>query len=364
MLSSVSNDGVFSGIAYKGSVVLKHCYSLLERVWGAMNFIKYSLALFMGLSLLACDIPAGIGGDTVEDRVNAARDRTNAPAIWVVRDHDSELYLFGTLHILPHNLDWFHPDIREVFDRSGTIFFEVPSDETARIEATVLTQSLGFFKNGLRLSDGFDNYQIKLLQAAALSSDVPYGRLQNLKPWLAAELLTLAAVDQAGLTADLSADEALKSRARRLQKHTRYLETVEGQIRLSADQAKDVQEVLLMDVLEGYNNLGPNMDRAARQWSVGDVDKLKTEIIERSKSRSPDFYQALFTDRNRLWADKLIKFLDGSGTGFVAVGIGHMLGEESLNNHLEEAGYSVERYYGFQGEPVINIIELDGEDKD
>ena len=298
----------------------------------------------------------GVQG-TVDERVDAARARNDGPAVWVVKDHDSTLYLFGTVHLISSNSAWLRDDLKDVFDTSGTVFFETDSGRAAQIEATVLTQSLGFYTNGEFLSDKFDRYQLRLLEAAALSSDTPLAALQNMKPWLASEIITLAAAEQAGLSAEVSADEALKSRAARQQKNVQYLDSIESQIRASADQPDFVQETIIMDTLEGYNSLGPDLVRTANNWAVGRIGPLAQNIIE-AKSRSPELYQSLFTDRNRKWSKILTRHMEDSGTSFAAVGVGHLLGEDSLIKYLIDAGYDVKRYYAFQGEPVINIIEL------
>ena len=54
--------------------------------------------------------------------------------------------------------------------------------------------------------------------------------------------------------------------------------------------------------------------------------------------------------------DKINQFIEGSGTGFVAVGTSHLLGEDSLIEMLREQGYEVSRYYAFQGPNVIKPI--------
>jgi len=311
--------------------------------------------MFICLGLIGL-ISCGVQG-TVDERVDAARARNDGPAIWVVKDYDSTLYLFGTVHLLAADQSWLRDDVKDVFDKSGTVFFEADSGREGQIEATVLTQSLGFYSNGVRLTDKFDRYQLRLLEAAALSSDTPLAALQNMKPWLAAEILTLAAAEQAGLSGAISADEALKSRALRQQKNIRYLDDIETQIRASADQPDFVQEVMIMDALEGYNSLGDNLRRTADNWVIGRTDYLLQNVIK-SKTRSPDLYQSLFTDRNRQWAKILTRYMEDSGTAFAAVGTGHLLGDDSLIKYLEESGYEVKRYYAFQGEPVINIIEL------
>jgi uncharacterized protein YbaP (TraB family) len=317
-----------------------------------MIFFRAIFILTGLIGLISC----GVQG-TVDERVDAARARNDGPAIWVVKDYDTTLYLFGTVHLLPADKSWLRDDVKEVFDKSGTVFFEADSGREGQIEATVLTQSLGFYTNGARLTDKFDRYQLRLLEAAALSSETPLAALQNMKPWLAAEILTLAAAQQAGLSSAMSADEALKSRAQRQQKNIRYLDDIETQIRASADQPDFVQEIMIMDALEGYNSLGDNLRRTADNWIIGRTDYLLQNVIK-SKMRSPDLYQSLFTDRNRQWAKILTRYMEDSGTAFAAVGAGHLLGDDSLITYLKDAGYDVNRYYAFQGEPVINIIEL------
>jgi len=311
----------------------------------------FSLIAF---TLMACSEAPVVSG--VEDKVNAARERNDGPAIWLAKDFDSELYLYGTVHLLPDDLDWQKEDMRAAFKEAGTVFFELDSGTDAQAEATVLATSLGMRKDGLRLSDGLDSYQLKLLDAAAHNGELSLAALDSMKPWLASEFLTVAAASNAGLSPELSADEALKSRAKREQKNILYLETVEEQIRASADQPESLQRALLTETLEGFNTLGDDLTNIANSWAVGGTDYLTREMVEPMKSNSPIFYEALITERNKKWAKQLTRFLEGSGTGFAAVGTAHLLGEDSLIEMLREQGYEVSRYYAFQGENVIKPI--------
>lgn len=309
---------------------------------------------FISLALLACGETPVISG--VDDRVNAARDRNDGPAIWTVKDFDSTLYLYGTVHLLPSDLDWQKDDMRGAFKEAGTVFFEVDTGPDGQVQAAVLTTSLGMRQDGLRLSDNLDSYQLKLLDAASHNGKLSLAALDSMKPWLASEFLTVAAATNAGLSPELSADDALKSRARREQKNVIYLETIEDQIRVSADQPLSIQLSLLTETLEGFNNLGDDLINVAKAWAVGGTDYLTREMVVPMKSKSPIFYDALITQRNRNWSAQFVKFMEGSGTGFAAVGTAHLLGEDSVIEMLREQGYEVSRYYAFQGEDVINPI--------
>ena len=47
-----------------------------------------------------------------------------APALWVVRDADSEIYLFGTLHALSPQARWRTPAYDQAMARADTVWFE------------------------------------------------------------------------------------------------------------------------------------------------------------------------------------------------------------------------------------------------
>lgn len=312
------------------------------------------------MSCLAACSPSD-GGVTatggVSERIDEARARNDGPAIWVATDFDSTLYLFGTVHLLPDDLVWQREDMRQAFADSGTIFFEVDTGPESQVEGTVLTTSLGLRSDGLRLSDRLDNYQLNLMEAAANNGDLTIAALDGMQPWLAAEYLTFAAAQNAGLSAALSADEALKSRAAREGKNVIYLESLETQIRASAELPEYIQIRILTETLERFNALGLDATNIAEQWAVGGTDYLTDQLIRPMKSREPEVFNNLLRDRNRAWANKIARFMEDSGTGFVAVGTAHLLGEQSLLSELREQGYSVQRYYAFKGENLIETVD-------
>ena len=295
--------------------------------------------------------------DAVSERVDEARARNDGPAMWVATDFDSTVYLFGTVHLLPDDLVWQREDMRQAFAESGTIFFEVDTGPESQVEGTVLTTSLGLRSDGLRLSDRLDNYQLNLMEAAANNGDLTIAALDGMQPWLAAEYLTFAAAQNAGLSAALSADEALKSRAAREGKNVVYLESLETQIRASADLPEYIQIRILTETLERFNALGLDATNIAEQWAIGGTDYLTDQLIRPMKSRSPEVFNSLLRDRNRAWANKIARFMEDSGTGFVAVGTAHLLGEQSLLSELREQGYAVQRYYAFKGENLIDTVD-------
>lgn len=318
-------------------------------------FLRSFLCILLGLALTACGDAPVIDG--AAQKVADARARNDGPAIWVARDYDSKLYLFGTVHLLPSDLSWLKDDVRTAFNEAGTVYFEVDTGREGQIAASVLTQSLGMRGDGRRLSDNLDSYQLKLLDAAAHNGDISLAALDSMKPWLASEFLTIAAATNAGLSPEISADTALKSRAAREQKNVIYLETMEEQIHVSAKQPEYIQMRVLTDTLEKFNTQGDDLKKIVHAWSTGGTDFLTRETVLKLKTSSPEFYADLLTHRNKKWVKVLTRYMEGSGTAFVAVGTSHLLGEDSLIALLRDQGYKVSRYYAFQGENVIKPVE-------
>jgi len=344
------------------SAALRWCLAV-ETISKSAHIMTMKKILTLCLSaamLMACsgEPEANTATDSVSERVRKARVRNDAPAIWVATDHDTTLYLFGTVHLLPEDLDWQHDDMRQAFSAAGTIFFEVDTSEKAQLEAAILTSKFGLRSDGMRLSDVLDNYQLNLMEAASNNGNLTIAALDTMQPWLAAEYLTFAAAHDAGLSAELSADVALKSRAERDGKNIIYLERMEDQIRVSADLPKSIQLDILTETMERYNSLGEEATKIADQWAVGGTDYLTQTLIRPMRARAPEVFNSLLRDRNRAWSKKLSRFIsEESGTGFVVVGTAHLLGEESLIAELRAQGFSVKRHFAFKGENLIETVD-------
>ena len=302
-------------------------------------------------ALCACGEVPVLGG--AQSKVDEARARNDGPAVWRAIDEDSVLYLFGTVHLLPDTVQWERPDVREAFAESGVVFFEADHTGTQGLEAERVASELGLRRDGRRLTDDLDDYQAKLLEAVSNNGRIPLESLDAMQPWLATEYLTASAAQQAGLSAGRSPDEALKSRARALGKAIRYLETPADQVRSVAELPRLTQLAVLTDTMERFDAMPRMLERIAEHWAVGDTATLDTLLVAPLADAPDGYVEAVLGARNERWAEQLDAFMQGSGTGFAAVGVSHLLGEDSLVTDLEDRGYTVMRFFSFMGEDVI-----------
>ena len=59
------------------------------------------------------------------------------------------------------------------------------------------------------------------------------------------------------------------------------------------------------------------------------------------RDETPEFYEALIVNRNRNWVGQVEEILEGSGTAFIAVGAGHLAGDDSLIGMLRARGLEI-----------------------
>ena len=313
------------------SARLRSSVSTLAR--GALG-VAGGLALFVAI--------AGVPADALAQTTapSAAPIQGEGPALWVIKDADSTLYLFGSVHVLRPTTGWASPRVEAAFDSASDIWFEIsnPDDQAAVMP---LIQQHGLSPE-TPLSSRLAPEENVELEAAAQAMGASAAQLQPMKPWLAALSLSVAPLVKAGYDPKSGVELVLKARAEAAGKPIHGFETIDKQIGILAGLPEDVQMAFLRETLKDYENAVTMLDTMVEAWAKGDVATLDRVMVEEMKEASPALYQALLVDRNTDWADQIQTLLEGSGTAFIAVGAGHLTGDESVQAILQQRGVTVE----------------------
>lgn len=293
------------------------------------------LALFVAIA----GVPADALAQTTAPAA-AAPIQGQGPALWVIKDADSTLYLFGSVHVLRPTTGWASPRVEAAFDSASDIWFEIsnPDDQAAVMP---LIQQHGLSPE-TPLSSRLTPEENVELEAAAQAMGASAAQLQPMKPWLAALSLSVAPLVKAGYDPKSGVELVLKARAEAAGKPIHAFETIDKQIGILANLPDDVQMAFLRETLKDYENAVTLLDTMVEAWAKGDVATLDRVMVEEMKAASPALYQALLVDRNTDWADQIQTMLEGSGTAFIAVGAGHLTGDESVQAILQQRGVTVE----------------------
>lgn len=244
---------------------------------------------------------------------------TEQPALWVLSDADTTIYLFGTFHALDERTDWLAKPIRAAFDSSDELVLEtvVPTDPAELFGVLARHDLVGPPVVGAPMVGRSD------------------------RSFAATAKATMDAGRAAGLSVERGADAVLRRIADAQGKPVDGLESFDFQLGMvralpaptaaasSSGQPSqpEVRQVLL------------DMRSA---WRRGDGSNFAA-VLGSLEAQSPATYQRLFVDRNRHWASWIAERMTRPGTVFVAVGTGHLIGRDSVQQKLARHGYRTTR---------------------
>lgn len=265
------------------------------------------------------------------------------PAMWVLGDADTKVYLFGTVHVLPPSVEWTRPRVEAVMKQVKAVYFETDiNPDPAALQRIV--QQVGVYQPGDKLSDHLTKEQYAKLADASAKLSVPIFLLDTMKPWLAAMTLSEQIISRAGYDPQSGVERTLEPIAKEDGKEIRKLETIDQQLLSFADLPENIQVKYLMDGLDQMEKEQTELGELVSAWSKGDVAALGKLMIDGDLAEMPEVYGALLVNRNKDWAQKLDTLIKTEpGAFFVAVGAGHLAGNDSVIKLMADKGYTATR---------------------
>ncbi|WP_421737359.1 TraB/GumN family protein [Caulobacter sp.] len=273
--------------------------------------------------------------------LGAAAPAMAEPALWAIKDKDSTIYLFGTIHVLKPDTQWRSARIDGALKASDDLVIEVlGADDPALMQPLVLKYGVD---QATPLSKKLNPEDLKRAQTLAQGAGVPPQALEMMRPWLASISLAMLPVIKAGYDPKSGVEQVVQADMKAAGKPASSFETAEQQIRFFADMPVKTEVEMLKSTLDDAAEGPAKIDKMVSAWAAGDVQQLETEFVTEMKAEYADVYEVLLTDRNIDWAQKLKAKLDGSGVSFVAVGAGHLVGPDSVQVQLAKLGVNAER---------------------
>ncbi len=263
------------------------------------------------------------------------------PALWAIKDKDSTIYLFGTVHVLKPSTPWRSPKIAKAFQDADDVVMEIEQPEDpATTRALMMKYGVD---RAAPLSTKLKPESYAKLQAAAQGMGFPPQALEPMRPWLAALTVSLTPLLKAGYDPESGVEKLLTAQAKAAGKPIAAFETMEQQVRFFADMTPAQEAQLLESTLDEIDDGPAKIDALVAAWAAGDQGELKRQMVDEMQTEYPDVYKLLLVDRNQDWANQLKTRLAGSGVSFVAVGAGHLTGPDSLQAQLARLGIKTER---------------------
>lgn len=265
-----------------------------------------------------------------------------SPALWVVRDGDTTIYLFGTMHLQSNRTPryWLRSAVRQAFDTSSEVKTELIPPEV-QIEQRDIRRAIGK-NNPVPLAKRLPPALYRKL-TATIAAQGSSARLCDIcDTWLVATALSSGEAGKLYYDSQSGIDEQVISNARRQGKKLLGFETLSQQLELLAGMSQPGQAALLDHTIDVLPDTQRNLLATDAAWAQGDTDTLG-RLLDAEMQATPELRETMLIRRNAKFADWVIDRMKRPGTVFLAVGVGHMIGSQSLIEMLSARGLKVMR---------------------
>lgn len=262
------------------------------------------------------------------------------PAMWLVEDDDTRIYLLGTMHALPAGTDWDDGEVGKAIASADELILELSPDQLAAVGAEF--QRLAPRDTPLAID--------KRLPAPALTAyrtleasgpGRPFGG-DALDDWAVMVMMGQRVAQNARLLPSNGVETGLTAHFNEAGKPIGGLESARAQLMMFETLDPATQRLLLTRAAAGADKAVAEVETLTAAWSRGDVKALETMINE-DVDAVPAARATIITDRNRRWSIWAKQRMTKPGTLLVAVGAGHLVGADGLPALLEADGLKVTR---------------------
>ena len=292
--------------------------------------IALAAALLAALPLPACAQTAPGAAATDAD-----------PALWVVKDEDTTIYLFGTVHVLKPGLTWFDEAVKTAFDASDTLVLEMVEPPAAEMQQIVMAKAAAA-PSEPALTERVPADKRDAYIKAVTDLGAPASAFDRFDPWFAAVNLSIVPLVKAGYDPKNGPEAVLTGAAKAANKTVTGLETAEQQIGYFDSLSGDAQMKFLTGTLDQLPKLVPTMGEMVGDWAKGDPDAL-AKLMNDDLKDSTEVADVILYRRNERWANWVAERMKQPGTVFVAVGAGHLAGDKSVIADLKAHKLTAER---------------------
>jgi len=262
------------------------------------------------------------------------------PALWKMSDHDTTIWLFGSVHVLSPDIRWFEGPVAKAFAESRSLVVETELSADAASSRVLLERA--FDRDGKPLRSELNPKQRTAYDARLTEYKLNPAAFDQFKPWFAATSLTSIAYNRLGYDSANGVEMRLFAEARKTGKPIISLEKLEDQVALLDSFSRPVQLRMLDSTLEELDDGSGHALALIDAWRKGDEIALAKEMND-GVDDLPELRAVLLDRRNEHFADWIAWRMGQPGIVFLAVGAGHFGGKHNVRELLEAKGYKIKR---------------------
>jgi hypothetical protein len=248
------------------------------------------------------------------------------------KDLQKPSYIYGTIHIMPKKQFAISEAITTALKECDALVMEVDINMDLKTQIDAAQRSL--LPDGKTIADITSAENAQKIKQFCIDSlhwkESKYVRMSRLTPFFLSSIILQDLIGKSK-----SFEVELNKLAEKNKMTTLGLETIQMQMDLVNDVPYEEQIKLL---LQGLTTNNSEFNTMLNCYLKQDLNKLG-ELMNDAEL-SPEFNANFLVKRNQNWIPQISKMVQEKPI-FIAVGAGHLPGEQGVLKLLQEAGYTV-----------------------
>lgn len=275
------------------------------------------------------------------------------PLLYRVTDDENHVaWVFGSIHVGREDFYPFPDYLYYSYHNAEVLAVEadvVEFQENLEAQIKALTNFVYLDGTTIRshLSDDVYAKAVEILtENGVYTSDLDY-----YCPYFWANTIDSFTRVAAEIDESLGIDINLIYDAKQNEKNIDEIESIDFQYKMLSEFSDQIQEMLLISAIEGYENperFAEEADKLLDLWAAGDEEALAEyfesegdEMTDAEKELYEEYHKAMITDRNVSMTEYVEKALESGKKTFVCVGAAHVVGEGGIIDLLEQKDYNI-----------------------
>jgi uncharacterized protein len=243
-------------------------------------------------------------------------------------------FLYGTFHLLCKNDIHFSDQLQKAMKSVDEVYMELKLDDPSIMLSGMLYMNM---KNGETLESLYTPEEYKRLENYFSDTlKMPMLLLQKAKPYF---LVALLYPRMMNCPSPSGVEEELMKVVKTDKKEIKGLETMQFQASVFDSIPYKWQAKELLKNIDSFSVYKAEFETMLDFYKNQQMDSLKT-MVGKSEFGSDKYDDLLLKNRNKNWVKQLKQIMENKSV-FVAVGAGHLVGNDGLISLLKKAGYNV-----------------------
>jgi uncharacterized protein YbaP (TraB family) len=247
-------------------------------------------------------------------------------------------YLFGTIHLIEKEFFQFPELLKEKINSSSNVLFETPYPITSNFKDLLTLPEdkniLEYFSE--KEKEKILNWSLSNLKMNQKEFLENYGKF---KPFVLFQTITQLPYLDNSISYEQEIYKILKNSSKKIE----GLETIEDQIDVLDKLPIELQKTQIITAIDSATENQKIFLNIQKAYKAQNLQKIEDWIKNESKINLYPTHIFL-SERNKKWIPKIISKIN-TNSSFIAVGAGHLTGDEGLINLLKKQGFKLKSIY-------------------